>query len=302
MFEEKVNFAKKWFIDNNVKVPSGAKEWSKCSVKAGQIPPGCTYLTLKRNNINLSDFIASITDSNSKAVVQNPINKETCEYSIGLIWLTHETTNNHKKVKTKCANCSHIEILDYGTLTRMRSRKDKYCRLCRDVGGKQKPLNVYNRFDDFTAVDFIENSVSYKCNNCHNTVIRSLDYCKSAEYIVCDICNPVPGAKIHTDLGVFHSKIEYKVYEYLVSVIPEQDIVYQISYSELFSDITSKHTADFYLIPYDIVLEVTTKTNNLKSTYEATLEGKARLSSIVKVVRSVEQVKDIVRPLLKGNG
>lgn len=302
MFEEKVNFAKKWFKDNNVQVPSGTKEWSKCSVKAKQVPPGCTYQTLKRNNINLSDFIAAITNSTSKAVAQNPICKENCEDTIGLIWLAHETIKNHKKVKTMCISCLHTETLDYGTLTRMRTRKNKYCRLCRGVGGKQKPLSVYNKFIDFRVVSFIDNNIQYSCNKCNNIIVRCLDYCKSAEYLVCDLCYPVPGAKIRTDLGVFHSKIEYEVYKYLISVLPEQDIVYQIRYSELFNEITSKHTADFYLIPYDIVLEVTTKTNNLKSTYEATLEGKARISSIIKVVRSVQQVKDIVRPLLKDNG
>ena len=53
-------YALKWFQDNNVEIPDGARKWSKCSVKAKQIPPGTTYQTLRRMNINLSDFISGI--------------------------------------------------------------------------------------------------------------------------------------------------------------------------------------------------------------------------------------------------
>lgn len=303
MFEEKVKFAVKWFEENNVEIPLGAKEWSKKSVKNKEIPPKCTYQTLRRNGINLSDFIAAITNKKSKKVNYSPINKENCIDKCGLKWVDHVIVKGHKKVNTKCINCGHIEQLDYGTLQRMVAANNTYCRVCREAGGKEKPLYVYDRFEDFTVISFVENNkVKLSCNNCANTITRGKDYTLVAEYLVCDYCSINGSKQVTTELGIFDSKIEYTIYKYLLTFLSEEDIVKQPKYKELFTHIYSNHRADFYIKSLDLILEITTSRNNISKKYKENLEFKQSISDKVIVITSIKEVKDIVRPLVKANG
>jgi hypothetical protein len=302
LFEEKVKFAKEWFASNKVPIPSGAKEWSKKSVSKGEIPPGCTYQTLYRNNINLSDFIAAITNTESNKVTYDPVNNHNCVEKTGLIWLNHEVINSHKKVYTECSECTHTEVLDYGTLQRMVKAGSKLCRNCRNVGGKRKDLSQYDKFEDFQILEFKESNIIFRCNSCSNTISRGLDYTKTAEYLVCEYCSPNNKiTKVNTELGTFDSKIEYLVYKYLLTVFDPQDIEQQPTYKELFG-LATKHRGDFYIKPLDILLEVTTKNNNIKSSYHNNLNFKLGISNKVKLVTSIKEVKDIVQPLMKVNG
>jgi hypothetical protein len=304
LFEEKLNIAKKWFAENQVEIPSGAKAWQRKTVTSREIPPGCTYANLRSNDINISDFIAALKGTKSKKVTYKPITEEICYNSLGLEWLDSEFINAHKKVLTKCLNCTFEELLDYGTLQRMLKANNKFCRVCRDAGGKQKPLNFYNKFTDFTVVSFVQDSkLEYSCNKCNTRLIRGLDYIKSAEYIVCQICNPqVKNTRITTELGDFDSKIEYMVYKYLLTIFAESDILRQPKYSDLFLEVTSKHRADFYILPLDVILEITTKVNNIKDSYYDTLKIKQNISDRVFTATSIQEVKDIVRPLMKVSG
>jgi hypothetical protein len=44
----------------------------------------------------------------------------------------------------------------------MYSRGDKLCRICRNVGGKEKPLELYDRFDGFTILSKGADISTYK--------------------------------------------------------------------------------------------------------------------------------------------
>lgn len=293
-------YALKWFQDNNVEIPDGAKKWSKCSVKAKQIPPGTTYQTLRRMNINLSDFISGILGITTKKVAHNPITSDNI-FEIGFIWLDYRWINGHKRITTKCVNCAHEEELDYGTLQRMKSSGNKFCRYCRNAGGKEKELSTYDKFEGFKVLGRSNDGrFLYKCNGCSSTIERTLAHVTQAEYFVCETCNPREnfGARLYTDLGYFDSKIEYEAYKILLKFIDPSKIERQKKYDVLFNTGTN-HTADFYLVDYNVVLEVTSRYNKIGIKYKETAEWKMSLSKNVLFAYSLQEVEDIVRSLVK---
>ena len=106
---------------------------------------------------------------------------------------------------------------------------------------------------------------------------------------------------MYTDLGYFDSKIEYEAYKILLKYLPSELIVRQKKYNELFNTGT-KHTADFYIPIANLVLEVTSDSNNLGSKYKETAAWKLSLSDKVQFAYSLQQVEDIVRPIAKVLG
>lgn len=297
-------FAKTWFEENNVPIPEGAKAWSKARVKLGEIPPGTTTGTLTRNGINVSDFIAKITSTTSKKIEYAPISQDNIYDTLGLVWLGYTWVNKHKKVTTKCSKCNIEEVLDYGTLQRMKASGTRFCRYCRNAGGKLKLLDRYNVFSGFEPIGRSEDGrVLYKCLKCSSNIERTLAHVNTAEYLVCEKCNPREnfGARLHTEYGYFDSKVEYEAYTVLLKYFSSNDIVRQKKYDELFHTGTN-HTADFYILPIDLVLEVTTKSNNIGIKYKETATWKMSLSSNVIFAYSLQEVEDIVRPLLKDIG
>ncbi len=79
-----------------------------------------------------------------------------------------------------------------------------------------------------------------------------------------------------------------------------------INISELLYYITENpkyKKADYAPVkPIDIVLEVTTKGNNIGDNYNKTREWKLNISNKINFVYSIKEVEDIVRPLLKNKG
>jgi DNA-directed RNA polymerase subunit RPC12/RpoP len=181
----------------------------------------------------------------------------------------------------------------------MRSRSDKYCIECRDVGGKRKSLDNYKQ-EGFTILSVDNSIVNYRCNGCHSSISRGIAHAKRSEYIVCNKCNPyrVMGTKINTPDGRFDSMFEYKAYLKLVSILGKHNIIRQKPYDELFSTKT-KHTADFYIPKLDLVLEVTTKYNKISDKYRNTAEWKMGISNKVIFAYTIAEVEDIVRTSLK---
>ena len=297
--------ARNWFIENNIKVPEGAAAWGKCTISRKEVPPGCTRASITRYGMNLTEFIAEITlDNTKKAYNIDPITALNIESKIGLKWISSVEVNKHKNVTVSCTKCNREEILTYGTLQRMKASSNKYCRYCRDAGGKRKDIEVYNNFTGFTPVGEVSDSrLHYKCHTCSSTIERTLTHVTTAEYLVCEYCNPRSnfGARIYTELGYFDSKIEYNAYLILLKYFSKDSIIRQKPYNELFNTGT-KHTADFYIKTIDLVLEVTSINNKIGQKYKDTAEWKKSLSSKVIFAYSLKEVEDIVRPLAKALG
>lgn len=296
--------ARQWFDNNNVAVPSGAKMWQTCSVKRGEIPPGTGVTSLRRYGFNVTAFISSITNNPSlKPYKYDPITIGNI-VSIGFELISEKTIKGHKRLTVKCLKCNREEELDYGTLQRMKSSCNTYCRYCRNAGGKIKDLQIYDIFAGFTIKERTEDHrLVYQCNSCEELIERTQSTVSSSEYIVCEKCHPreVFGARIYTELGYFDSYIEFEAYKVLLRYLDSDSIIRQKKYDELFNTGT-KHTADFYLPDIDLVLEVTTSTNNIGTKYKETAEWKLSLSNKVKFAYSLEEVEDIVRPLVKARG
>lgn len=299
--------AKDWFDKNNKPIPKGARLWQAARIKQGEIPPGCGAGSLRRYNFNITEFISHITQDfdTYKKINYSPITENNISELIGLSWVSSEVSNKHKKVKTICNCCEREEILDYGTLQRMRERQAKYCRYCRNSGGKRKDLEYYNKFKDATILRFSTDTqrIIYSCNNCKAELERTMTHVTTTEYLVCEFCNPRAnfGARHYTELGYFDSKIEYEAYKIILNYLPAAEIIRQKKYDELFSTGT-KHTADFYLPKYNLVLEVTNRYNKLGTKYKETAEWKKSLSNTVHFAYSLKEVEDIVRPLSKDKG
>lgn len=292
--------ARDWFTNSGVEVPSGAKMWQKCSVRRGEIPPGTGITSLRRYGFNVTTFISAITGSGKKAYTYSPISSENSVDLIGLEILSERIVNGHKRVLTKCTGCAREEELDYGTLQRMRSGSSRLCRYCRNAGGKAKDISTYDVFKGFTPVSVHDSRVTYTCNTCGSCIERTLAHVHASEYLVCEVCYPKAnfGARHYTELGYFDSKVEYEAYKILLKYLDSSLIVRQKKYDELFHT-NSKHTADFYIPTLGLVLEVTTKSNNLGTKYMETAAWKLSLSSMVKFAYSLSEVEDIVRSAMK---
>lgn len=298
-----VKYAKKWFEENNINVPKLAKDWQTSSVRRGEIPPGCSGQKLRKLGITQKKFITLINGNKYiESHINSPITKNNIEDILGFIHLKDKVINKHKKVLIKCKKCNYVEWLAYSTLQRMRKTNNKYCRICRNAGGKRKDISEYNRFGDFTAVSIDDDSIiSYKCKKCSNIIKRGMGYAKTTEYLVCEKCNPtiMMGTKFRTEIGDFDSKMEYLSYLKLIEILPEKYIIRQKSYNELFNTGT-KHTADFYVPKLNLVLEVTTTRNNLSNKYYETMLWKLSIDPSVKFAYSIKEVEDIVRAMLKN--
>lgn len=293
--------ARHWFTTNNVEVPNGAKKWQKCSVRRGEIPPGTGVTSIRRYGFNLTEFISCITGSSKKPYNYSPITTTNSVDLLGLEIISEKVFMGHKKVLTKCCSCSRVEEVDYGTLQRMKTARNKFCRYCRNAGGKCKDIDRYDIFEGFTPVGITDKRVRYICKTCKSEVERTLAHVHSSEYIVCEFCFPKLnfGARHYTELGYFDSKIEYEAYKIILKYLDPKLVVRQKKYSELFNTKT-KHTADFYIPSLGLVLEVTTSTNNIGTKYKETANWKQSLSSSVKFAYSLSEVEDIVRSAVKA--
>lgn len=292
--------AKNWFTINNVPVPRGFRMWQAAYVTRGEIPPGTGISSLYKYGFNVPEFICTVlNDPSKKPYNYNPLTKESL-FIMGYDFISSTFKNKHKYVTVKCLKCGIEEELTYGKLQEAKVRNDKYCRYCRNVGGKEKLLDRYNIYEGFTIISKQGTRLSYRCDTCNNTLERTMAHASSSEYIVCEYCFPHInfGARHYTDLGYFDSKIEYEAYKVLLKYLDQTLIVRQKKYDDLFSTGT-QHTADFYIPSLNLVLEVTTKTNNIGGKYKETAEWKKGLSETVKFAYSLSEVEDIVRSAMK---
>lgn len=292
--------ARQWFITNNVEVPAGAKKWQKCSVRRGEIPPGTGVTSIRRYGFNLTELISYITGSGKRAYIYSPIMPTNSVDLVGMEIIQERIVNGHKRVLTKCACCAHEEELDYGTLQRMRASSNRFCRYCRNAGGKPKTIDTYDIFDGFMPVSMEDSRLKYVCQQCTYIIERTLAHVSTAEYLVCEKCFPKLnfGARHYTELGYFDSKIEYEAYKTILKYLDQSLVIRQKKYSELFNTGT-KHTADFYIPSINLVLEVTSSNNNIGQKYKETAEWKMSLSTSVKFAYSLSEVEDIVRSAMK---
>ena len=295
--------ARKWFNENDVEIPAGVQLWQKSSARRGEIPTGTNIGALRRYGFNCREFLGRIKGTGEKGYAYDPIKVSNIIEKVGLSWISSTLSDTgHASVLTKCTACNFEEVLLYGTLQRMVTANNRLCRMCRGVGGKSKPLSTY---DIFSIVEKTRRTSGaayvYKCHTCENTVERSGAHVYTAEYLVCEYCNPhrVTGNRISTELGNFDSKIEYEAYKTLLILIPEQGIQRQVKYDDLFNTGT-KHTADFYIESLSLVLEITTANNGLGQKYNDTMNWKLSLSDTVVFAFSLKEVEDIVRSKLKG--
>lgn len=183
--------------------------------------------------------------------------------------------------------------------------KVKFCSLCRKSSGAKKPIESYDKFEGFKAIRFEDNrdSVIYEHRDCGRELRRAKSYVAldNTEFLVCERCNNSFNKRINTELGSFDSTLEYLYYKQLLNILPKEAIMRQITYNELFSTGT-KHSADFYIPSLDLVLEVTSSSNNLSASYKATRDWKLSVSPKVRFAYSIAEVEDIVRPLVKAKG
>lgn len=295
---EYIEYAKSWFLENQVEIPNTVKDWSKKSVRKKEIPPNMTYQCLLKNKISLVRILKEINSSNkTREVNYCPINEINSVEVLGLKIISEYIVNNHKKVEVKCCKCSRLETLDYGTLLRMRNSNNKYCRYCRNAGGKQKDLDRYDIFEGFKPLKIENKQVTFCCNNCNSSIKRSLAHCVNAEYLVCEICSPGIKTQIETDLGKFDSKMEFESYKILLNYFSKDEIIRQAKYSEIYNT-NSKHTLDFYIPSIDLKLEVTTSHNKFSLTkYNNTKVWKESFGVIF--AYTLKEVEDIVRSHMK---
>lgn len=295
-FAEKV---KEWFISNKVNIPSTVREWQSLSVRNGEIPPGASINSIRKYGFNCRELIGILTGTLVKGYTYAPLTPINT-YRIGLTWISSKEINGHKKITIQCNNCKFIEELKYETLQRMVKDNDKYCRICRGTGGKEKPLQYYNIFEGFSIESKLNSRIKYKCNTCNSIIERTMATVSTAEFIVCEVCFPREnfGARIYTDLGYFDSHIEYKAYKVLLKYLLPEEIIRQKKYDELFNTGT-KHTADFFIPKLNLILEITTESNNIGPKYNTNVDWKKSLSNTVKFAYSLNQVEDIVQSAMK---
>lgn len=302
---ELVVFARNWFIEHNVEMPKSAAAWQKCSVDRGEIPPGCTTGSLRRLGTTTKWFIESILGKDNPT----SINKIDMDYgALGFNLLDYTWCKGHKSCSLECIQCGHTEVIDYGTLARMRERGDKYCRICRNAGGKPKPLHVYDRLG-FKAIAYDSRRVTLVHDTCGKSITRAAASLYDGNIPVCDHCLNISdtgikgrfGAKTTHNGIIFPSKIEAEVFAQLTKLAKEFNfsIRRQVPYKELFANINTKHTADFYIPEYGVIVEAG-GVNTQK--YIETREWKLSLSNKVCFISKSYQVDDIVRPLLKTRG
>lgn len=290
--EDIVVYARDWFTINSIDIPSTAQEWQASSVRRKEIPPGCTTITLRKFGISVKWLIESIKGKEQPCAQP----KVPMDYTaIGFRMLECTMVNSHKKCKVQCTLCGVISILDYGTLSRMRKRGDKYCHTCRGVGGKSKDISVYDR-GEYTCIKYCEGIVTYTHMVCGYNITRTYSAVSNGVSPICDHCYPrdVFGVKTAVDGILFPSKLEAEVYKEISSICTERGLTFsrQVPYSEIFPSITSKHTADFYINELDIIIEAG---NINTSRYKDTTSFKLGISDKVNFVSSPNQVIDIFR-------
>lgn len=292
--------AKDWFNDNSVKIPITVRSWQASSVRRGEIPPGAGITSLRRYGFNCRELIGILTETFITGYTYNPVTPELLKTKLGLIWVSDKSVSGHKKITIQCTKCNFTEEIKYETAQRMIKDNDKYCRICRRTGGKEKPLEYYNKFEGFSVESKEDSRLKYKCHKCSSIIERTMATFSIAEFIVCEICFPREnfGARTATELGYFDSHIEYKAYKILLKYLLPNEIIRQKSYSELFHTNT-KHTADFYISKLNLVLEVTTSSNNIGDKYKDTVKWKSSLSNSVKFAYSLNEVEDIVQTAMK---
>jgi len=96
--------------------------------------------------------------------------------------------------------------------------------------------------------------------------------------------------------GYFISTIEHRIFHRLLKYIDVNDIERQKKYSELFEGINSQHTADFYIEKYNIIIEATSKNNNIPK-YSETKNWKESLSDNVIFVYCIEDVDNLMEKI-----
>lgn len=297
---ELVIFARNWFVEHNVEMPKSAAAWHNCSVSKGEIPPGCTPGSLRRLGTTTKWFIESILGKDNPTSGKK---HEKMDYTaLGFDLLDYTWRKGHKSCSLECLQCGYSEVIDYSTLARMRERGDRYCRICRNAGGKPKPLYVYDR-PGFKAIDYDSYAVTLTHDMCGKSIVRAAATIANGTTPVCEHCYPDSnyGTRVEIDGILFPSMIEAEVFLQLTKLAKEFNfsIRRQVPYKELFADINTKHTADFYIPEYGVIVEAG-GVNTQR--YIETRKWKLSLSDKVCFISKSNQVDDIVRPLLKCKG
>jgi len=305
-FEETVKFCKTWFKDNNVHIPTTSTEWSKG--RSGKtVPPGCTYMTLRRSKISVGDLLQALNPQ-----YKNRVKNKRNDFSwLGNLGLEYITKKGVESIEYRCNNCNLVNTTLKGTLRRWEAKGLKYCSTCREASGKTKPTEYYNKFlsKEFKAVSQIDSTLTILHTECGNTFTRSRGYITGVQRsldsgeLYCPHCSM--GAKYisgKTSCGKYNSIIEKQIIEHLLAEFPDIQFRTEVMYKEIVPT-DRLYRLDVWIPTLNLAIEITSSGNNIPG-YQERLKEKLNLLSLHKIntaiITSKSELEDIVRSLLKN--
>lgn len=297
MLDVLIEKAKKWFEENSKECPKYARDWVKTGIN---IPPGMSRSTLKSKGLKPADIINGIYNNE---VAQTNSKAQISLDNIGLQFLNKtRNSKNHYNYIVKCLNCNTIQSIEYGLLVRWSIAGYKYCSLCRNSSGKSKPIEFYSDLVPSTykvlekVLDSKETLLIHH-SVCDKTFTRTISGLvnRETEELSCPYCSDL---FIKNKVGSFDSLIEKELYDLLIKLVPRADIILHQPYSKLIPTLDRKFIADFYLPKYNLVIEVSTKSNNLPNYKDRLLEKEVLCKNNginFAFVTSKTQLEDIVQ-------
>lgn len=299
-FEETVTFCSNWFEENQVEIPKTAQEW--CKGRSGKtVPPKCTYGTLRRRGIQVGNLLEKLLPD-YKNRIKNAEDRYDWFAPLGLTFIKE---CEGELVQYVCNSCNETLKTRKGTLRRWQSAGHKHCSTCRGATGKSKDHTYYQKFlsEDFSTVELSGRTLTIKHDVCGTVFTRVAGYItgsqRTSETLACPSCY---SGFVSGKIGEYSSLIEKEIIEYLESRFPE--VVFQRE--KLYKDLvptSREYRADIWIPEMNLVIEITSKGNNLPN-YHENLKIKLDLlhKNNIKAfyVTSKSELEDIVRPLLKN--
>lgn len=290
---------KSWFEDNNVECPRRAKDWRHVGES---IPPGTSATVLRRLGLKPADIINYIYgEGSASSNRRHVLNYE----ELGLTFIAkHPVGNGHTNIEYGCLTCGNVDITDQGTIVRWKERDVRGCPTCRNSTGKKKSLEHYQALvgPSFKLTEVEGNRRRYKvhCLDCSFDFSRSTAQITSRETedIFCPSCGD-SSLYVKGGEGKYDSMIEKDLTEHLLSLMADVDT--QVRY-DTFLTTDRKFVADVFIPRYDLVIEITSKSNNLPKYFDR-IEEKRLLceGGGIKffLAYSKSDIEDIVRSLSK---
>ena len=297
--EDTIKFCKDWFAENNIQIPKTVREWN--SGRSGKtIPPGCTYATLRKQGIKVSEVLNGLLGSASIRAYST-ISDDTLCSGVGLTFLGKEGKEN---ILYSCNSCGGQYSTRKGTIKRWSDKNQCYCSMCRSASGKTKPIEYYDKFltDSFKALSYNKGIITILHKPCGTSFTRTNAHVQSLDGstdLQCPCCSESLFSSKTKD--GFMSIVERDCILHLQKSFPLLDVEREKLYSDII-DTDRKFRADVFIPTLGVVIEITSKGNNLPK-YSERLKEKINLLEskgiLVYVATSKNEIEDIVRTLLK---